>query len=59
MALASGRTYKEIGAELGMSAKTVMHHSAEIYRRLDVRGRGEATAWAFRHGMAPGLRAGD
>jgi predicted ATPase/DNA-binding CsgD family transcriptional regulator len=51
-ALAGGGTYKEIGAELGMSAKTVMHHSAEIYRRLGVRGRGEATVWAFRHGLA-------
>lgn len=50
-ALSSGRTYKEIGVELGMSAKTVMHHSTEIYRRLGVRGRGEATAWAFRNGL--------
>ena len=51
LALSSGRTYKEIGVQLGMSAKTVMHHSAEIYRRLGVRGRGEATVWAFRRGL--------
>lgn len=54
LALSSGRTYKEVGTELGMSAKTVMHHSAEIYRRLGVRGRGEATVWAFRHGLGDG-----
>ena len=53
-ALSTGRTYREIGADLGMSAKTVMHHSAEIYRRLGVRGRGEATVWAFRHGLGVG-----
>jgi predicted ATPase/DNA-binding CsgD family transcriptional regulator len=58
-ALAGGGTYKEIGAELGMSAKTVMHHSAEIYRRLGVRGRGEATVWAFRHGLAAAADGGD
>ena len=29
-----------------MSAKTVMHHSVAIYRKLDVRGRAGATAWA-------------
>ena len=57
LALSSGRTYKEIGLELGMSAKTVMHHSAEIYRRLGVRGRGEATVWAFRRGLGHGSAA--
>lgn len=49
--LAAGATNKEIGADLGISAKTVMHHSVSIYRKLGVRGRGEATAWAFRAGL--------
>jgi DNA-binding NarL/FixJ family response regulator len=35
-----------------MAPKTVMHHSMAIYRKLEVRGRAEATAWAFRHGLA-------
>ena len=34
-----------------MSPKTVMHHSVSIYRKLGVRGRGEASAWAFRSGL--------
>jgi DNA-binding NarL/FixJ family response regulator len=36
---------------LGMSAKTVMHHSVAIYRKLGVAGRSGATAWAFQHGV--------
>ena len=32
----------------GISAKTVMHHSVAIYRKLGVRGRAEATAVAYR-----------
>ncbi|HCB04671.1 MAG TPA: helix-turn-helix transcriptional regulator [Nocardioides sp.] len=49
--LAAGAANKEIGAALGISAKTVMHHSVSIYRKLGVRGRGEATAWAVRAGI--------
>ncbi len=51
-ALATGRTNREIADLLGMSAKTVMHHSVAIYRKLGVRGRAAATAWAYRHGLA-------
>jgi DNA-binding CsgD family transcriptional regulator len=50
--LASGRTNREIAEDLGMSAKTVMHHSVAIYRKLGVRGRTGATAWAVQHGLA-------
>lgn len=46
--LAAGLTNKEIASELGVRAKTVMHHTAAIYRELGVRGRGEAAALAFR-----------
>ncbi|MBF4761921.1 hypothetical protein ISU07_02170 [Nocardioides islandensis] len=49
--LASGRTNREIAEILGMSAKTVMHHSVAIYRKLGVRGRTGATAWAVEHGV--------
>lgn len=49
--LMTGATNKEISLRLGMSPKTVMHHSVAIYRKLGVRGRAEATAWAFRNGM--------
>ncbi len=51
-ALATGRTNREIADLLGMSAKTVMHHSVAIYRKLGVHGRAAATAWAYEHGIA-------
>ncbi|MFN8158845.1 MAG: LuxR C-terminal-related transcriptional regulator [Candidatus Nanopelagicales bacterium] len=46
--LVSGGTNREIGEALGMSPKTVMHHTVAIYRKLGVRGRAEAVAWALR-----------
>jgi DNA-binding CsgD family transcriptional regulator len=49
--LTTGATNKEIGARLGLAPKTVMHHSMAVYRKLGVRSRAEATAWAFRHGV--------
>lgn len=52
--LAQGLTNKEIALRLGVSVKTVMHHSVAIYRKLDVRGRAEATAYAHRQGLAAG-----
>ena len=51
-ALASGATNAQIAERLGLTTKTVMHHSVAIYRKLGVRGRAAATAWAFRHGLA-------
>jgi DNA-binding CsgD family transcriptional regulator len=51
--MAEGRTNKEIGGALFLSAKTVMHHSMSIYRKLGVRGRAEATAVAVRTGLVP------
>jgi DNA-binding NarL/FixJ family response regulator len=49
--LTTGATNKEIAARLGLAPKTVMHHSMAVYRKLGVRSRAEATAWAFRHGV--------
>jgi DNA-binding NarL/FixJ family response regulator len=49
--LAEGSTNKEIAARLGMAPKTAMHHTSKIYRKLDVRGRGQAAAWARRAGI--------
>lgn len=46
--LTSGGTNREISAQLGISAKTVMHHTSSIYRKLGVRGRAEAVAWSLR-----------
>lgn len=49
--LAGGDTNHEIAARLGVSVNTVERHVSNIYRKLDVRGRSEATAWAIRRGL--------
>lgn len=49
--LARGATNKEIGVALGMSPKTVMHHSGAIYRKLGAHTRAEAAVLAIRHGL--------
>jgi len=49
--MVTGDTNKDIGRALGISPKTVMHHSVSIYRKLVVRGRAEATAHALRNGL--------
>jgi DNA-binding NarL/FixJ family response regulator len=50
--LAQGLSNKEIAATLGLTPKSVMHHTTAIYQSTGARGRSEATAWAFRTGLA-------
>ena len=52
--LVDGAGNREIALALGISSKTVMHHTVAIYRKLGVRGRTEAATWAVRTGAAPG-----
>ena len=49
--LARGDSNKDIALALGLRPKTVMHHSVSIYGKIGVRGRAEATAWTYRHGL--------
>ena len=51
--IAVGLTNQQIGRQLYLSPKTVMHHSSHIYRKLGVRGRAEAVAHAGRQGLLP------
>jgi DNA-binding NarL/FixJ family response regulator len=51
--IASGRTSREIGEELGLSAKTIDNYRAAIARKLDARNWAEAVA----HGIKRGLLA--
>ncbi len=51
--IAAGGTNKDVAAALGIRPKTVMHHSMAIYRKLGVRGRAEASAYAYRNGLVP------
>ena len=50
--LAAGSSNKEIGAALGLSVHTVERHVANIYTKIDARGRADATAYALRNGIA-------
>ena len=50
--LAAGQANLEIAAALAVSVHTVERHVANVFGKLDVRNRAEATAWAHRHGLA-------
>jgi DNA-binding NarL/FixJ family response regulator len=50
-ALVAGRTNQQIAVDLGISPKTVMHHTVSVYRKFGVRGRAEAVAHALRTGL--------
>jgi pimeloyl-ACP methyl ester carboxylesterase/DNA-binding CsgD family transcriptional regulator len=50
--LASGESNGQIAARLGLSINTVERHVSNSYRKIDARGRAEATAWAIRNGVA-------
>lgn len=50
--LMTGRTTKEIAAELVVAVSTVDRHLTHIYQKLGVRNRAEATAVALKHGLA-------
>jgi len=49
--IASGESNAEIAHRLGLSVHTIEHHAANVYRKIDARGRADATAWALRHGL--------
>ena len=50
--LSSGRENAEIAAVLDVSVHTVERHVANIFIKIGVRNRAEATAWAHRRGLA-------
>jgi pimeloyl-ACP methyl ester carboxylesterase/DNA-binding CsgD family transcriptional regulator len=50
--LAAGESNGQIAAVLGLSINTVERHVSNAYRKIDARGRAEATAWAIRNGVA-------
>ena len=51
--LANGHTSKEIAEQLSLSVTTVQRHIANIYAKIGVRNRAQATGYALRHGLEP------
>jgi DNA-binding NarL/FixJ family response regulator len=49
--VAQGLSYKEVGARLGLSARTVKYHMAEIMGRLHLENRTQVLAYAGRMGL--------
>ena len=50
--MAAGETNAEIGRRLGVTVNTVERHVVNVYRKIDARGRADATAFAVRNGLA-------
>lgn len=50
--LATGKTNKAIAEELVISQKTVARHLSNIFTKLGLSTRAEATAYAFKHDLA-------
>lgn len=50
--VARGLSKKEIARTMGLSVKTIEHHSASVMRKLDIHDRVELTRFAIREGLA-------
>jgi pimeloyl-ACP methyl ester carboxylesterase/DNA-binding CsgD family transcriptional regulator len=49
--LAQGYTSKEMAASLFLSVRTVERHIGNLYKKIDARGRADATAYALTHAL--------
>jgi DNA-binding CsgD family transcriptional regulator len=50
--VAAGKTNRAIASELFISEKTVARHVSNIFTKLGLASRAEATAYAYKHGLA-------
>jgi DNA-binding CsgD family transcriptional regulator len=50
--VAAGKTNRAIATDLFISEKTVARHVSNIFTKLALSSRAEATAYAFKHGLA-------
>jgi DNA-binding NarL/FixJ family response regulator len=51
--VARGQTNRAIARDLRISEKTVARHISNIFTKLDLSSRAAATAYAFKHRLAP------
>ena len=58
-ALTRGLSNREIGQELWVTEQTVKFHLSNIYRKLGVSNRTEASRWAQLHGLLPASSSQD
>jgi DNA-binding NarL/FixJ family response regulator len=49
--IAAGKSNREIAEEFSLSVRTVERHVTNLYGKIDARGRADATAYAFTHGL--------
>ena len=57
--IAAGESNGQIAARLGISVNTVERHVSNLYRKIEARGRADATAWAIRNGSPDGHHGSD
>jgi DNA-binding NarL/FixJ family response regulator len=51
--IAGGKSNQEIADELFVSARTVERHISNLYGKIKVHSRTQATAYAFSHALLP------
>ena len=51
MHVAEGRSNKDVARALWVTEQTVKFHLSNIYRKLGVSNRTEATRYAYEHGL--------
>lgn len=49
--VSAGHTNREVARAMWLTEQTVKYHLGNVYRRLGVRSRAEAVAWAADHGV--------
>ena len=49
--VAEGKSNRAIAAKLFISEKTVARHVSNIFTKLQLSSRAEATAYAYKHGL--------